>query len=99
MDINDVPLYPFDADDLNKYSLKTNDLFFRRAVEMIEIGFNNDMDNVTLFKLVNNGDELYLNLHDDMWVSTLIDAIQHFEYLEDYEMCSRTKDILDIIKL
>ena len=97
--MSDIPIYPFSLDDLDKYSLETNDVFFRRAVEMIEVGYNNNMHNITLFRLVDSGDELYLNLHDHMWVYTLVDAIQHFEYLEDYEMCSKSKDILDIIKL
>jgi len=64
---------------------------------MIEVGFNRDMKNITLFRLLEGDTELYLNLHDDMWEDTLIDAIQHFEYIEDYEMCTKTKEILDIL--
>lgn len=96
--MSDIPIYPYNIDDLDKYSVETNDVFFRRSVEMIEFGFNNDMNAITLFRIFEGDTELFLNLHYDMWESTLIDAIQHFEYVEDYEMCSQAKDILDIIK-
>mgnify|MGYP001169698055 FL=1 len=95
--MSEIPIYPFKLEDLDKYSIKMNDVFFRRSVEMIEVGFNRDMNNITLFRLLEGDTELYLNLHDDMWESTLIDAIQHFEYIEDYEMCTKTKEILDIL--
>ncbi len=95
--MSEIPIYPFKLSDLDKYSVKMNDVFFRRSVEMIEVGFNRGMNNITLFRLLEGDTELYLNLHDDMWESTLIDAIQHFEYIEDYEMCTKSKEILDIL--
>ena len=93
--MSDIPIYPYNIDDLDKYSVETNDVFFRRSVEMIEFGFNNDMNAITLFRIFEGDTELFLNLHYDMWESTLVDAIQHFEYVEDYEMCSQAKDILE----
>ena len=36
MDLNDIPFYPFDVDDLENNSFKSDDLFYRRAVPMIE---------------------------------------------------------------
>lgn len=94
--MSDIPLFPFDSEYLKTNSLDSNDVFFRRAVEMIDIGFNSDMDIITLFQLPES--ELYLNLPKFNWVSTLEDALSHFELVEDYEMCSYTKDILDRIK-
>lgn len=97
--MDEIPIYPFKLTDLDKYSIESNDVFFRRSVEMIEVGYNRDMKNITLFRLFEGDTELYLNLHDNMWESTLVDAIQHFEYIEDYEMCTKAKEILDILRV
>tara|TARA_B100000927_G_scaffold161479_1_gene130141 strand:+ start:7856 stop:8149 length:294 start_codon:yes stop_codon:yes gene_type:complete len=95
--VSEIPIYPFDLEDLDKYSIETNDVFFRRSVEMIEVGFNKNMKNITLFRILDGDSELYINLHYEMWEDTLVDSIQHFEYIEDYEMCIRAKEILEII--
>ena len=62
MDINDIPLYPFDVDDLENDSFKSDDLFYRRAVPMIEYAHNEGMDIITLFRIIVNSEEMYLNL-------------------------------------
>ena len=95
--MSEIPIYPFDLEDLDKYSIETNDVFFRRSVEMIEVGFNKNMKNITLFRILDGDSELYINLHYEMWEDTLVDSIQHFGYIEDYEMCIRAKEILEII--
>lgn len=99
MDINDIPLYPFDVDDLENDSFKSDDLFYRRAVPMIEYAHNEGMDIITLFRIIVNSEEMYLNLPKKVWVSTLHKAIEHFELCEDYEMCSETNKILSLFDL
>lgn len=92
-----IPIYPFNIETLLENFLESNDVFYRRSVEMIDIGFNSGMLKVTLFRLPDENEIVYLNLPYDKWVTTLEDALKHFELIEDYEMCSHTKDVLDRI--
>ena len=96
----DIPLYPVDPDDPGSSIFKNEDLINRRMVEMIDVGFNMGMPKVTLFQVTNmdNGEtDMFLNLPDDQWEDNLRSAITYFEGIEDYEMCSYAKDVLDRI--
>jgi hypothetical protein len=95
--MSDIPMFPFDPEQLKTQSVESDDVFFRRAVEMIDVGFNSGMDKITLFQVPDDDMELYLNLPDFNWIQTLADALKHFEMVEDYEMCSYTKDVLERI--
>jgi hypothetical protein len=95
--MSDIPMFPFNPEQLKTQSVESDDVFFRRAVEMIDVGFNSGMDKITLFQVPDDDMELYLNLPDFNWVQTLEDALKHFEMVEDYEMCSYTKDVLERI--
>lgn len=97
--MEETPIFPFNINELKKNTLRSDDIFYRRAVEMIDIGFNNGMERVTLFKLVDPEKDYYLNLPNHNWVKTLEDALEHFKNIEDYEMCSYTKDILEKISV
>lgn len=95
--MSDIPMFPFDPEQLKTQSVESDDVFFRRAVEMIDVGYNSGMDKITLFQIPDDDMELYLNLPDFNWIQTLEDALKHFEMVEDYEMCSYTKDVLERI--
>lgn len=95
--MEEIPIYPFNIETLLKNSLESNDVFYRRSVEMIDIGFNSGIDKITLFRLPDENEIIYLNLSYDRWADTLEDALKHFELIEDYEMCSHTKDVLERI--
>lgn len=97
MDINDIPLYPFDVDDLENDSFESDDLFYRRAVPMIEYAHNEGMDIITLFKIIVGSEEMFLNLPKESWENTLEKSLKHFELCEDYEMCISTKKIYSLI--
>jgi hypothetical protein len=93
----DIPMFPYDPDN-PKNSVEGNvDIIHRRTVEMIDIGYNSGMDVVTLFEIESPHDdkERFLNLHWDRWVENLNNALEYFEEIEDYEMCSYAKDVLD----
>jgi len=95
----EIPYFPYDPEN-PKNSVEGNaDIIHRRTVEMIDIGYNNGMDIVTLFQLPDtfDGKEIFLNLHWDRWVENLNDALVYFESIEDYEMCSYAKDVLERI--
>lgn len=95
--MSDIPIFPFNPKQLLTNSVESDDVFFRRAVEMIDIGYNSGMDKITLFQLPDDEEDLFLNLPSFNWVQTLEDALKHFEMVEDYEMCSYTKDVLERI--
>ena len=92
-----IPIFPFNINELNENSFRSDDVFYRRAVEMIDVGYNNGMEKITLFKLEDPKKDYYLNLPNYRWEETLEDALTHFESMEDYEMCSYTKDVLERI--
>lgn len=89
-----IPIFPFNRDELEKNSIQSDDVFYRRAVEMIDVGYNSGLEKITLFKLEDPEKDYYLNLPEYNWVETLEDALKHFEGVEDYEMCSYTNDVL-----
>jgi hypothetical protein len=92
-----IPIFPFNINELNENSFRSDDVFYRRAVEMIDVGYNNGMEKITLFKLEDPEKDYYLNLPNYRWEETLEDALKHFESMEDYEMCTYAKDILERI--
>lgn len=96
--MDDIPIYPFSLEEIKKYPDRGNDVFFRRSNEMIDIGFNNGMDKITLFKIKDDsGFDLFLNLPATSWQSTLVDSISYFESIEDYEECAYARDVLEKI--
>jgi hypothetical protein len=92
--MSDIPVFPFNRDELNTNSFDSDDVFYRRAVEMIDVGYNSGLEKITLFKLEDPEKDYYLNLPEYNWEETLEDALKHFEMIEDYEMCSYAKDVL-----
>ena len=94
-----IPFFPYDPENPKNSVLENEDIIHRRTVKMIDIGYNNGMDVVTLFQIPPLGDEkeVFLNLHWDNWISNLEIALEYFEGIEDYEMCSYSKDVLDRI--
>jgi len=97
MDEEDIPIYPFGLDDFERFSFESDDLFYRRSIIMIEYAHKNGLEIVTLFKIIVDSEELYLNLPKDVWVNTLEKAITHFELVEAYEMCVEAQKVLDLI--
>ena len=55
------------------------------------------MDKITLFRIFNGDQELFLNLPSSSWVATLEDAMVHFGGMEDYEECAYARDLLNRI--
>ena len=96
-DYDEVPIYPFSVEELEKFPNQGDDVFFRRSLVMIDIGYNNAMDKITLFKIYHGEQELFINLPETSWISTLEDAIIHFESIEDYEECAYARDLLNRI--
>jgi hypothetical protein len=96
--MDDIPIYPFSLEELERFPNAGDDIFFRRSIEMIDIGFNNDMDKITLFKIKDDsGFDLFLNLPSTSWVGTLKDSIAYFESTEEYEECAYARDVLERI--
>ena len=59
--MDDIPIYPFTLEELERFPNAGDDVFFRRAIEMIDIGFNAGMDKITLFKIIEEESELFLS--------------------------------------
>jgi hypothetical protein len=95
--MDDIPIYPFTLEELEKFPNAGDDIFFRRAIEMIDIGFNAGMDKITLFKIIEEESVLFLNLPATSWVGTLKDSITYFESTEEYEECAYAKIVLERI--
>lgn len=95
--MDDIPIYPFTLEELERFPNAGDDVFFRRAIEMIDIGFNAGMDKITLFKIIEEESELFLNLPATSWVTTLKDSITYFESTEEYEECAYAKIVLERI--
>ena len=95
--MDDIPIYPFSLEELERFPNAGDDIFFRRAIEMIDIGFNAGMDKITLFKIIEEDAELFLNLPATSWVDTLKDSITYFESTEEYEECAYAKIVLERI--
>lgn len=96
-DWDDIPVYPFTVEELETHPNGGDDVFFRRSLEMIDIGYNNGMDKITLFRIFHGDQELFLNLPSSSWVATLEDAMVHFENTEEYEECAYARDLLNRI--
>ena len=67
---------------------------------MIEYAYNQGLDIVTLFRIIVNNEEMYLNLPKKVWINTLEKAIEHFEICEDhkkYKQVINTERLLDKI--
>jgi hypothetical protein len=96
-DWDEIPVYPFTVEELETQPNGGDDVFFRRSLEMIDIGFNNGMDKITLFRIFHGDQELFLNLPSSSWVATLEDAMVHFEKMEEYEECAYARDLLNRI--
>lgn len=97
--MEEIPIFPYDPDNPRKSIVDNVDLIYRRTVVAIDMGYNAGLDIVTLFQmgvpLV--GDKRFLNLPANMWEENLEMALEHFEGIEDYEMCSYAKDVLGSI--
>lgn len=94
--MGNIPMFPYDPDDPQKSILENVDMIHRRTVEAIDIGYNNGLEAVTLFQMGVPIEETkkFLNLPNNMWKENLETALEYFEGIEDYEMCSYTKDVL-----
>jgi|TARA_R110000803_G_C11894057_1_gene311266 hypothetical protein len=94
--MDDIPMFPYDPDNHRKSILDNVDIIHRRTVESIDIGYNAGLDMVTLFQMGIPivGNKRFLNLPNSMWEENLEMALEYFEGIEDYEMCSYTKDVL-----
>ena len=75
--MDDIPIYPFSLEELERFPNAGDDIFFKRAIEMIDVGFNAGMDKITLFKIIEEDAELFLNLPATSWVDTLKDSITY----------------------
>lgn len=96
---DDIPIFPFTFEELEQNPNKGDDIFFRRSNLMIDVGYNNGMDKITLFRIKHEeSDELFLNLPSSSWEETLIDSIKYFESIEDYEECAYARDVLSRIQ-
>ena len=96
---DDIPIFPFTFEELEQNPNKGDDIFFRRSNLMIDVGYNNGMDKITLFRIKHEeSDELFLNLSSSLWEETLIDSIKYFESIEDYEECAYARDVLSRIQ-
>jgi hypothetical protein len=97
--MDNIPLFPYDSDNPKKSILENVDMIHRRTVVAIDIGYNAGLEVVTLFQMGTPIDETknFLNLPGYMWEENLETALEYFEEIEDYEMCSYTQDVLSRI--
>jgi hypothetical protein len=77
-------------------SKESKQVVFKTLVESVEDGIKNKKSNAEIFML---DKEHLLVLNKLRWRNSLLKAVEFFssEDIENYEMCKRCKDLMDIL--
>lgn len=72
-------------------------IVFNEIVEAIEDSIYFPQEHIELFEL--KGSSVYVTLDKEYFPKVLISALKHFEKNENYEMCSKCQNLLQVIKI
>ena len=93
--MGDIIIHINKEGDEEKY-LKTNRFkIHTRILEEVERGIENNIDNITIFKIVNHISDytVVLTVNKDNWVESLNKCKKYFEEIEEYEACEKIKEL------
>lgn len=92
-----------DTDELINFTENNPDVIYIQTYEMLNQSWkkNKKISIVDLFIITltddEEMDEVILTVHEDEWAPALEMGLVYFEEVEDYEMCSKIKKLLETI--
>lgn len=91
-----IPTIPvFDEEEAVDFFESNQDFVYNRIVQAIAEGVMFGIDTLRLFEL--NGTGVYITSKRTNWKAGLVPALKYFEDTEEYEKCSKVRDLMLIL--
>tara|TARA_B100001769_G_C22112498_1_gene602343 strand:- start:1029 stop:1334 length:306 start_codon:yes stop_codon:yes gene_type:complete len=95
-----IPVIYIDNEgDEEKYLLEYKFSIHTKILENVEVAFEKDIERLELFQVVNNfrGFTFVVMVEKTSWIGSLTKCLNFYEATEEYELCERTKKLIDKI--
>jgi len=92
-------IYIENEEEEEKYLVEYKFSIHTKILENVEIAFKDDIERLELFQVVNNfrGFTFVVMVEKSSWVSSLTKCLEFYIQQEAYELCDRTKKLIDKI--
>ena len=91
-----IPTIPvFDEEEAVDFFESNQDFVYNRIVQAVAEGVMFGIDTLRLFEL--NGTGVYITSKRTNWRAGLVPALKYFEDMEEYEKCSKVRDLMLIV--
>ncbi len=99
--MTDIPIIYIDTEeDEEKYLTEYKFSIHTKILESIEKSFDEDIKSIELFQVVNNfrGFTFVVMVDKESWVDSLNKCLSYYLENEEYELCDKTKKLINKIE-
>lgn len=91
--VPNIPVY--DEEEASYFFEHNQDIIYKRLIEAVQDGILGKQDTIQLFELNSTG--VFMTSQRETWIAGLDDALNYYLNLEDYESCSKVRDLIKML--
>ena len=99
--MSEIPvIYINSEEDEEKYLKEYKFSIHQKILKSVENSFKDNIDSIELFQIVNRlrGFTFIVMVEKSSWVDSLEKCLMFFQETEEYELCEKTLNLINVIK-